>query len=397
MSEKRLVVRRTVLKAAGGFAVLVVGGSVWRAWDQGVFSAGQGPAFEPWKSWRGDQTVGTIALVRAAILAANPHNTQPWLFRVNQSRIDLFADTKRNIGAIDPYFREMYTGLGCALENLLLAANANQYTYRLELMPTPANATHAARIDLRPGERSAVGLYDAIPNRHTNRGPYDLQRAVRPETLKALEALGDDNSKVFWFTSEKDRRRVGELIVRASEAIVADAEQSRDSAQWLRFRWPDIQRYRDGITIDASVSPTLMRAAAKILPPVSREQSDRFWLKATKEKVVATAAGFGILSVRDARDNTERLRGGRVWQRMQLWGTTQGLALHPQSQLTERADRERSLGVEGKFGNALENLIGDSKWQGLMTFRFGYPIEKAALSPRRALETVLINSRSRGS
>jgi hypothetical protein len=75
---------------------------------------------------------------------------------------------------------------------------------------------------------------------------------------------------------------------------------------------------------------------------------------------------------------------------MQLWGTTQGLALHPQSQLTERADRERSLGVEGKFGSALENLIGDSKWQALMTFRFGYPIEKAALSPRRALETVLI-------
>ncbi len=41
--------RRKVFALAGtGALVLVAGGGVWRAADQGVFSTGQGPAYEPW-------------------------------------------------------------------------------------------------------------------------------------------------------------------------------------------------------------------------------------------------------------------------------------------------------------------------------------------------------------
>jgi hypothetical protein len=50
--------------------------------------------------------------VRAAILAANPHNSQPWLFQVTPSQINLFADRLRNIGAIDPFLRSPRRGVG---------------------------------------------------------------------------------------------------------------------------------------------------------------------------------------------------------------------------------------------------------------------------------------------
>src|SRR2546425_8406484 len=69
-----------------------------------------------------------------------------------------------------------------------------------------------------------------------------------------------------------------------------------------------------------------------MLPPLSRERSDRFWLTATRDTFVATATGFGLLAVRDARDNAERLRGGRAWQRLHLHATARGLALHPLNQ-----------------------------------------------------------------
>ena len=382
--------RRVLLRGAGAGGVLAAAGGLWRAWDQGVFDVGRGPAYEPWHRWQSAADAGPLGLVRAAVLAASPHNSQPWLFRVTESRIDLFADPARNIGAVDPYRREMYIGLGCALENLLLAADARGFAWRLALMPDRANAAHAARIDVAPAPRATSELYDAIPRRHTNRGPYDQARAVSRELLDDLARLAGADARVRWFTADAERRRLGDLIVRATEASVADDDQSRASADWFRSRWADVQRHRDGITIDANVTEPLLRAAAKMLPPLSRERSDRFWLTATRDTFVATATGFGLLAVRDARDNAERLRGGRAWQRLHLHATARGLALHPLNQPTERADREQSLGIEPTFGRALAALLGDPGWEALMTFRIGYPTRAAALSPRRAAEAVLI-------
>lgn len=300
----------------GATLVLVAGGGVWRAADQGVFGVGEGPAYEPWKNWRTNEGEGPIELVRAAVLAANAHNSQPWLFRVEDSRIDLFADRERNIGAVDPYLREMYMSLGCALENLLLAAEANGYGHELALLPDGSNSAHAARIDLTFVAASASELYEAIPDRHTNRGPYDTERAVPQETLEALRELGEEDPevRVFWFATDAERRRVGDLILEATEAITADEEQSADNLGWNRFDWDELQRYRDGLTLDVFVTDSLTNFAAKVLPPPSREQSDQSWLRSTREDVVGTAAAFGILAVNDKWEDAQRLRGGRAWQ-----------------------------------------------------------------------------------
>ena len=193
-----MISRRNFLKGAGAVTVLVVGGGVWRAVDQGVFSAGQGPAYEPWHNWQDDIVDGPLVLVKAAILAANPHNTQPWLFQVTASRIKVFADISRHLGAMDVYMREMHIGLGCAVENMLLAAKANGYAAQLALSPgdlTELNPKSkmalAATINLSPGEKSAPNLYEAIPNRHTDRAAYDETRPVSTADLEKFKRLGN--------------------------------------------------------------------------------------------------------------------------------------------------------------------------------------------------------------
>src|ERR1700678_3905134 len=126
--------RRSFLKGSGAVIVVVVGAGVWRAYDEGVFSVGEGPAYQPWKDWQHEKS-GPLTLVRAAILAASPHNTQPWLFKVADSSIEMHIDTRRNVGALDPYLREDHIGMGCALENLMLAAAANGYAATATLQP----------------------------------------------------------------------------------------------------------------------------------------------------------------------------------------------------------------------------------------------------------------------
>ena len=98
----------------------------------------------------------------------------------------------------------------------------------------------------------------------------------------------------------------------------------------------------------------------------------------------------GEFLVTDARDNTMRLRGGRLWQRMHLWATTKRLAMQPLNQMSERADRELQLGIEPRFGTALKELVADAGWQALMPLRIGYPTVEAKPSPRRDLKSVLI-------
>lgn len=64
-------------------------------------------------------------LVRYATLAANGHNTQPWRFALNDSRVHILPDLSRHTPVVDPDDHHLYVSLGCAAENFLIAAAAH--------------------------------------------------------------------------------------------------------------------------------------------------------------------------------------------------------------------------------------------------------------------------------
>jgi hypothetical protein len=70
--------RRTLLKAGAGALLAGASALAWRAWDQGVFSTGEGAAYAAWDHWLDGPAEAPQRLVAAAVLAASPHNTQPW-------------------------------------------------------------------------------------------------------------------------------------------------------------------------------------------------------------------------------------------------------------------------------------------------------------------------------
>jgi hypothetical protein len=382
--------RRTFLKTGGVLIVAVAGGGVYRAIDQGVFSSGQGLAYEPWTDWR-DGTTPSERIVGAGILAANPHNSQPWHFRIREQAVDLYADYSRQIGVIDPVQREMHIGLGCAVENMILAAQAEGFTVEVSLLPDRTDPEHVAHLALTAGQAQVSDLYTAIPNRHTNRSPYDLTRSVAPDLLASLAALSNDDAvQVFWYADSAARDKFGAYGVAAAEALIADEQQSIDSSNWWRQDWSDVQAHRDGITIDSLLLDSSTEILAKMLPDSSRQQTDTIFVQSTHDIHVATASAFGLIAVRNQDDNAQRMHCGQLWQRMHLWATVRGLAMQPLNQMCERADRERQQGIDAVFGRALRDLTGSDDWQGIMPFRIGYPTRTAQPSPRRSIQEVLV-------
>jgi nitroreductase len=391
--------RRTFLKAAGVSSLALGGACAWRARHEGVFSVGEGPAFEPWRDWHND--VGSLALVRAAILAANPHNTQPWLFKVENTQIDVYADTARNLGTFDPYLREMHIGLGCAIENMVLAASTLGLQAKvtvvegsLDLPRQSLRPSRIASIELSPGTPRQDELYSAIPHRHTNRAAYSPNRVVPGELLRSLQLVVEEGPtlKLFLFTAESERRILGNLMIAATASIIADKTMVDDSQRWFRSRWADLQKFRDGPTLDTAGLSPLMVAIAKIAPEPSPEANHRYWLAATRDVQVPSAPVLGLIAVGSLYDRAQAIHAGRTWQRMHLFATTRGLAMQPINQPVELVDRERQLASKPVVARALEGIVGDPKWKPTFAFRLGFPTREVPPSPRRPVGDVVIKT-----
>jgi nitroreductase len=393
------VERRSFLQGAGIVTVFVAGGVVWRAHDRGVFSVGEGPAYEPWKNWQESSAAGPMALVRAAILAASPHNTQPWIFKVAPAWIELYVDTGRNTGALDPYLREEHIGMGCALENLLQAAAANGYAATLALVPgklTPTPSERAqkllARVELAGGKRQASELYAAIPQRHTNRGTYDIHKLVPggfTDELRALPA-DDANVKIFLFIDETQRKKIAAMSSAANDEIYADPVVAAGSQRWFRMTWSAVQKYRDGLTLDAAGLPPVATAVVKIVPRrvlnwlASRQSKDAY------VQLMLSAPLIGIIAVRDRYDQEDCMRAGRLWQRAHLLATARGLAARPCNEAVEMIDYEKTRGKPAQRAAMLAEVLGDASWQPTFLFYVGYPLIAAHASPRRPINWVAV-------
>jgi len=113
-------------------------------------------------------------LIAAAARAPSVHNTQPWRFRVSPDAVELWTDPRRKL-RVDPSGREMLISCGAALFGLRLAIRSLGYLPVTELLPDPAQLRLMARV--RAGAAAPASglerqLLDAVPRRHTHRGPF---------------------------------------------------------------------------------------------------------------------------------------------------------------------------------------------------------------------------------
>jgi hypothetical protein len=326
----------------------------------------------PWDYWQSNEGTGALRVASAAILSATPYNTQPWLFRLNANRIEVIANKGRNLANLDPYRREFYMGLGCALENACVAAPSQGLEAKVSLLPNGPDADTAAVVEFRPTVAAPHPHHKAIALRHTHRGPYQPDRQVEGAVLDALSAQATNPDVMLLLIDARgsEGKNFSDLVSESSQRIL---------------NTPPLREGRHtGIKMTAPNGADLSEPAL--------EKADAAWVEMTRTVACGTAAVFGLIMVRGSRtDHHLHLEAGRLWQRTHLEATLRGVAMQPMNHHIEVIDHETSS--EGKSSVAARLNLGATwkGWEPIFGFRAGYAGGTASASGRRPLSAVVIS------
>ena len=125
------------------------------------------------------------AAVQLACRAPSLHNSQPWQWVAQGTRLQLYVDHSRILYSTDKSGREALISCGAVLDHLRVAMAAAGWTANIDRFPDPKNLDHVASFDFSPMSLVADGdrrRADAITHRRTDRLPF-----VAPNNWESLE------------------------------------------------------------------------------------------------------------------------------------------------------------------------------------------------------------------
>jgi nitroreductase len=174
------------------------------------------------------------SIIATAGRAPSVHNTQPWRFRVTDSAIEIYADSSRHLGVLDPTGRELFISCGAALFGLRLAVRHAGFRPVVESLPRWPRLDLVARVHIGaasetgPGERQ---LQAAVWRRHTHRGPF-APEPLPDGLLAALQRDAAAEGTTLLVLGDRALGRVSELVAAADDEQARNPALTEETAAW---------------------------------------------------------------------------------------------------------------------------------------------------------------------
>ncbi|MFC0217017.1 Acg family FMN-binding oxidoreductase [Pseudochelatococcus lubricantis] len=359
--------RRNLLTVAGGTLLLTgLGVYGWRS------SVGSMAGYEAYASRLRAALAPEpqiLDLIRYATLAANSHNTQPWRFHADGGTIDILPDPSRRTPAVDPDDHHLFVSLGCAVENLLIAATASGRPGALSV------EGESVRYAFSTAQARPDPLLAAISARQSTRADYD-GRPLAAADLDKLRAAADmPGVRLVLFTERTQIDRLRDLVIAGNDAQMADPAFIAELKHWLRFSPRSAMASGDGLFSATTGNPVLPE-------PLGGIALDLFFTAAGERDKYArqmdSSAGVAVFLAEEA-DRAHWIAVGRACQRFALTATGLGLRHAFVNQAVEVARLRPELAA----------LAGESGLRPDIVMRFGYG-PSLPFSPRRPVAAVLV-------
>ena len=296
------------------------------------------------------QNPDLLFLIEQAVKAPSGHNTQPWLFRIGKTEIDICPDYSRALPVVDPNNRELFVSLGCAAENLCIAASHKGYRTTVTVAE---DGTICIRLD-RQSDVTPSPLFAQIALRQTNRRVYDgrMIPAADIDRLRAVE-VAPSVSVHFYERGTLAFDAIAELIYRGNSLQMQDDAFKAELRSWMRYNKKHRDAQHDGLSYDVFGAPNLPRFISENV--IAGALNERSQNRADRKKI-ASASHLILLTT---HDNTQKqwVALGRTLERLLLTSTAIGLAhayLNPPNELPELAhELADTLDLPGEYPTIL--------------------------------------------
>jgi hypothetical protein len=318
--------------------------------------------------WQGTPDDRLKFLIRYAVLAPSVYNTQPWIFSVKEDTIQVFIDTTRWVQSGDKDQHDLHLSVGCALENLLVAAYHFGYQCRVDYFPSPTHPMLAANVQLTTGEAivspQADSLFEAILHRSTDHHIFSAE-PVPPHMIHQLTGCCTNMGVVLHTTSDLElMRHVDALTLQADAVKFADPAYRKMIAYCIK----------QGVFDTDWLLTKLSQLAASHLRHTSNQVKDEF-------QILKGAPVLGIL-VSETDDHTTQLKVGQVFERIFLTSVSLGLRVEPITHVLQVPETRSALAKLPLIHGLIPQIL----------FRLGEAEVEPAHSPRRPAEEVLRES-----
>lgn len=313
-----------------------------------------------------------LFLVEQAIKAPSGHNSQPWLFKLNEQSIEIRPNFDRALPVVDFDHRELFISLGCATENLCLAASERGYHSEVIV-----DGKGIIKIILKKDQAIVPQpLFNQIGERQTNRSVYN-GRSIAPDTMDQLKniPLAPGANRYIYRNGSPEYDTIANFVYRGNTIQMQDQAFKTELRSWMRYNKKHQDRHNDGLSYAVFGAPNLPMFIVK--PIMKKAVNEKSQNKGDKKKIESSS--HMVLFTVQRNGLQEWIALGRALQGFLLRSTELGIAhayLNQPNEIRELAEEMAgSLNLPGEYPCIL--------------LRIGYG-ESLPYSKRRAIEEVII-------
>lgn len=312
-------------------------------------------------------------LIHYATLAPSGHNTQPWLFSLRDDTIEIKPDYKRRLPVVDPDDHALFISLGCALENLIIAANHFGFSCDIRYNLSQEKSEVIKVKIIKSNESKDDSLFDEISKRQSTRNKYNRIPLPDSDLLSLNEAAKQEGIIVKIFTKEKDIEPLIDFVKQGNILQLSNKNFVNELVSWIRFSKSYAERTRDGIRSAVIGAPSIPQWFGKIIMKFNSGEKE-----AKKcEDAIRNSSGL-VLFISEDNSKQNWINIGRSFERFALKATQLGLKHAHLNMPCEELEVRKKL----------RKYLGLPKEQPLLLLRIGYsdPLPK---SFRRNVEEVI--------